>query len=115
MAITISVHNNYGGRLTNEERIEPGEYEDTDPRLFGLAKYLVENGHAEVIAESLPEEVIAPIVPTDLDRDPELDPLTDEELALIAQVTKTEVVTKQLSDEELAAPVAKTAKKGGGK
>jgi len=107
MAITISVHNNYGGRLTNEERIEPGEYEDTDPRLFGLAKYLVENGHAEVIAESLPEEVIAPIVPTDLDRDPELDPLTDEELAALETLANEQ--------HEDAAPVAKTAKKGGRK
>ncbi len=33
---------NYGGTLTGDQRIEPGDYYEDDPALFGLAKYLVE-------------------------------------------------------------------------
>lgn len=37
---------NYGGARTNEQRIPPGDYDADDERLFGLAGYLVDNGHA---------------------------------------------------------------------
>lgn len=42
---------NYGGRLTGEHRIEPGEYEPDDSRLFGLGDYLVAAGHARPIID----------------------------------------------------------------
>ena len=42
----IRVFNNYGGRRTHEQRIPAGDYSEDDPRLFGLADYLIENGHA---------------------------------------------------------------------
>lgn len=45
----IKLLHNYGGTLTGERRIEPGEYDATDERLFGLADYLVANGHARVV------------------------------------------------------------------
>lgn len=57
----IEVLHNYGGRNTNERRIPPGVYEADDERLFGLADYLVENGHAVVITEpevEMPDELI---------------------------------------------------------
>lgn len=42
----IRVLINYGGALTNELRILPGDYDQDDPRLFGLAGHLLEVGHA---------------------------------------------------------------------
>ena len=42
----IEVLHNYGGQPTGGRRIEVGTYADTDPALFGLADYLVANGHA---------------------------------------------------------------------
>lgn len=42
----IRVLQNYGGYNTNERRILPGEYDDNDPRLFGIGDYLVQHGHA---------------------------------------------------------------------
>jgi len=42
----IHVLRNYGGSKTGEQRIAAGDYSDDDPRLFGLADYLIENGHA---------------------------------------------------------------------
>ena len=49
----IQVLHNYGGRLTQERRILPGVYEENDPRIFGLAHYLVQNGHAIAISAPL--------------------------------------------------------------
>lgn len=48
---SIQVLVNYGGALTNEQRILPGVYDADDPRLFGLADHLVEAGHAIEIDE----------------------------------------------------------------
>lgn len=39
----------YQGRRTNEQPIQPGLYESDDPALYGLADYLVENGHAILV------------------------------------------------------------------
>lgn len=56
----IEVLHNYGGQPTGGQRIEAGTYADTDPALFGLADYLVANGHAvrlEVSTETtVPDE-----------------------------------------------------------
>lgn len=41
----------YQGTLTNEQPVLPGDYADNDERLFGLADYLVANGHAIVISD----------------------------------------------------------------
>jgi len=54
MMATINVLHNYGGRLTGEKRIEPGIYQDHDDALFGLAAYLVVNGHAVMVDGELP-------------------------------------------------------------
>jgi hypothetical protein len=54
--MSIKVLYNYGGRPSNMRRIEPGVYAKDDPALFGLADYLVENGHAVLSIE--PVEVI---------------------------------------------------------
>jgi hypothetical protein len=50
----IQVLINYGGRNTGEQRIKPGEYDADDPRVYGIADYLVANGHARVIAVDPP-------------------------------------------------------------
>ncbi len=42
----IRLLHDYGGERTNERRIQPGDYDEHDERLFGLADYLIENGHA---------------------------------------------------------------------
>jgi len=44
----IRVFTNYGGVLTNHERILPGVHDADSPGLHGCpAEYLVDNGHAE--------------------------------------------------------------------
>lgn len=51
----IRVIHNYGGADTHDRRILPGIYEIGDPRLFGVAQILLEDGHAvpfEVGAEA---------------------------------------------------------------
>lgn len=51
----ITVLKNFGGKETNERRIQPGVYDVNAPELFGLADYLVENGHAVVVkSEAVP-------------------------------------------------------------
>jgi hypothetical protein len=55
----IKVLDSYRGRPSKELEIQPGEYDADDPRLFGLADYLVTNGHAIVlptIEETTPVE-----------------------------------------------------------
>jgi hypothetical protein len=42
----IRVLRNYGSVALGKKRIEPGDYAEDDPRLFGQADYLVANGHA---------------------------------------------------------------------
>lgn len=42
----ITVLRNYGSAATDFQRIEPGDYAEDDARLYGLADYLLENGHA---------------------------------------------------------------------
>ena len=46
---TIRLTRVYQGRRTNEQPIFPGDYAEDDERLFGLAAYLLTNGHAEVV------------------------------------------------------------------
>lgn len=48
----IQLTSNYRGRPTNEKIIPPGVYAENDSRLFGLADYLVQNGHATVVQGS---------------------------------------------------------------
>lgn len=54
----IKVLNIYRGRPSKDLEIQPGEYDADDPRLFGLAAYLVANGHAVVVAAT--ETPVAP-------------------------------------------------------
>ena len=42
----ITVLRNYGSAATDFQRIEPGDYAENDPRLYGQADYLIENGVA---------------------------------------------------------------------
>lgn len=48
MAKTIRLKDTYRGKKTNERAIAPGDYAEDDPRLEGLAEYLVTNGHAKI-------------------------------------------------------------------
>jgi hypothetical protein len=51
----IFVKVNYGGRITREQRIVPGEYDIDAPELFGAGEYLLENGHAVAVkTEAVP-------------------------------------------------------------
>ncbi len=59
----IQVLHNYGGRLTHERRILPGVYADDDPRIFGLAQYLVDNGHAIALGAPVMPAVTPPAAP----------------------------------------------------
>ncbi len=45
----VRVHRDFSGRLTGEQWIRQGEYVETDPRLFNIVWYLIENGFASVI------------------------------------------------------------------
>lgn len=51
----IRVLHHYRGVPSDMKRIYPGEYAPDDPRLFGLADYLVSNGHAERLPNVEPE------------------------------------------------------------
>ncbi len=50
----IRVLHSYRGTPTNERPIDAGDYAADDPRLFGLADYLVANGHAVVVDDAAP-------------------------------------------------------------
>lgn len=43
----IQVLHNYGGVPSSGRRILPGVYDANDAALFGLAQYLLDNGHAQ--------------------------------------------------------------------
>lgn len=58
----IEVKNNYGGSLTKERRILPGEYDSEDPALFGLADYLLEHGHAITAIEIASIQTVIPSI-----------------------------------------------------
>ncbi len=45
----IQLDHFYRGEPSHGQSIAPGEYEESDESLFGLASYLVENGHAVVV------------------------------------------------------------------
>lgn len=45
----IRVNRDFGGRITDERRIPPGEYALDDPALFGVGQYLLDNGFAEML------------------------------------------------------------------
>lgn len=49
----IELLHDFAGRLTHEQRIYPGVYDEADERLFGLAQYLVDNDHAVVVTEKV--------------------------------------------------------------
>lgn len=51
----IRVLINYGGKDTNERRIEPGEYDLNDERLFGVGERLLANGQAVDITPAAEE------------------------------------------------------------
>jgi len=51
----IEVLINYGGAPTEGRRILPGVYAEDDAALFGLAEYLVANGHAVRLDTPAPE------------------------------------------------------------
>ncbi|MFN8452024.1 MAG: hypothetical protein U0521_26380 [Anaerolineae bacterium] len=47
----IRVNRDFGGRITDERRIPPGEYALDDPALFGVGQYLLDNGFAERVSD----------------------------------------------------------------
>lgn len=58
----IHLPNGYNGRLVQYQSVPPGDYADDDPRLFGIADYLVSNGFATRLDAPAvkPEPVAAP-------------------------------------------------------
>lgn len=56
----IQVLHTYGGRLTKREKILPGVYDTEHDALYGIAQYLVDNGHAVIVADSLSASQEAP-------------------------------------------------------
>lgn len=51
----IYVNHDYRGARTGLQIIPKGEYDADDPQLYGLAQYLVENGHARVTEDDPPQ------------------------------------------------------------
>jgi hypothetical protein len=49
--VYVRVLHDYGGTPTRERRIQPGVYLVDDPALFGIADYLVANGHAVYVQD----------------------------------------------------------------
>ena len=57
----IKVTTGYRGKPSNEQFIAPGEYEVGSDRLFGLERYLVQNGFAVFIGNDLLPEAEAEV------------------------------------------------------
>lgn len=57
----IQVLHTYGGRLTKREKILPGVYDTEHNALYGIAQYLVDNGHAIQLADEYPAPVAGAI------------------------------------------------------
>ncbi len=100
----IKILNNYGGKLTGERRILPGEYEDNDPALFGVsAQYLIDNGHAiKVLPDGSQQAYVDEL--TDRFRDQ-----VPPGLAAVAEMNKPSThtksdVTHQFSDGTVVEP-----------
>lgn len=74
----IRVFNNYGGRRTHEQRIPAGDYSEDDPRLFGLADYLIESGHAAEVLYPASNDTA------------ELEPVPSEEVQAVNEVIAEE-------------------------
>jgi len=47
----IKLNSYYIGWKTNERKIAPGIYDVNDDAIFGIADYLIRNGHAVVVEE----------------------------------------------------------------
>jgi hypothetical protein len=71
MTMTILVRWGYRGAPSGERYIPPGEYDENDESLFGLADYLLANGHAVAMEQKddrgksevvLEVEEVAPVV-----------------------------------------------------
>ena len=56
----IRVTREFAGRITNERRIYPGEYEKSDAALFGVGQYLLDNGFAHPVDVPPAADVPAP-------------------------------------------------------
>lgn len=72
----IRLNNVYQGKLTNEQPILPGNYAENDTCLFGLADYLLQNGHAAIISEN--EAVASYILHAEAERQLEAEQLQRE-------------------------------------
>ena len=55
----IKLTDHYSGVPSNFRLIFPGEYEYADPRLFGLATYLVSTGHAVAVEDEPVAEIVS--------------------------------------------------------
>mgnify|MGYP000305380679 CR=1 FL=1 len=73
----ILVLHDYRGYKTGLEIIKRGEYDADDPRVYGIADYLVTNGHARVIAVDPPPvaDVEAEIETTEAEAAVEFEPV----------------------------------------
>jgi hypothetical protein len=57
----VRVWHNYQGMPSQNQTVVAGDYAPDDERLFGLADYLVKNGHAEWIGADEPVAEAQPI------------------------------------------------------
>lgn len=76
MTEQIEVLYDFGGKETREQRIFPGVYAADDPRLLGLADYLVKAGHAVEIKLDGDETGLSPVVTPESG---DLEPVTSSE------------------------------------
>jgi hypothetical protein len=106
----INVHRNYTGVRSKEQWILAGNYSEDDPRLFGLADYLVANGHATVLqADGVVETgSVAPLsdaAPEVLQADYELadaQPTDEQKQALVEALD--EITAYQAAKSEVTEP-----------
>lgn len=80
----IQLKEAYVGLPTGGQVIEPGVYADDDPRVYGLASYLIELGMA--IAVDVPTPVEPPVEPPAVDAQTAAEPLAADDPSGLPEV-----------------------------
>lgn len=80
----IRVPNYYRGLPSDFKPIYPGDYDSDDERLYGLADYLVQTGHAEALDAPLPFRKAMAVETVEEKSAVEIDAMTVNELHAFA-------------------------------